>query len=68
MSRRPEGLGRRMRLGLWVFGWLVLLEVAEFVVGRTLGHTLIPLIILALPADWLILRYYMHLDQLRKGE
>lgn len=68
MSRRPKGPARKMRLGLWVFGWLVLLEVGEFVVGRTLSRTLIPLIILALPADWLILRYYMHFDQLRKGE
>ncbi len=66
--RGPAADGaRKMRLGLWVLGLLVVIEVVEFVVGVNLRHALIPLVILAIPPAWLILRYFMHIDQLRGG-
>ena len=67
MTGSPEDRSRKMRLGLWVLGWLVVIEVVEFVVGVNLKHALIPLVILAVPPTWLILRYFMHIDQLRGG-
>jgi len=54
-----------MQLGLWVLGLLVAIEVVEFVIGVNLRHALIPLVLLAIPPAWLILRYFMHIDQLR---
>ncbi|HET7870264.1 MAG TPA: hypothetical protein VFM85_08095 [Actinomycetota bacterium] len=67
MSEARADRGRKMRLGLWVLGWLVLIEVVEFVVGVNLQHALIPLVVLAIPPAWLILRYFMHIDRLRGG-
>ncbi|HXF71063.1 MAG TPA: hypothetical protein VNO79_00445 [Actinomycetota bacterium] len=46
---------------------LLALEVVEYLVGTTLEHALVPLILLALVAAWPIVRYYMHVDQLRPG-
>ncbi len=69
MTAPSEDRSRKMRLGGWVLGWLVVIEVVEYVVGVTLRHALIPLVILAIPPTWLILRYFMHIDQLRgRGE
>lgn len=62
-----ERLRRRMRLGARVFAVLVILEVVEYTVGTTLEHALIPLVFLALAASWPILRYFMHVEQLRRG-
>lgn len=61
---------RKMRLGAWVFGGLILLDVAEYVVGvRMRSGALAPMALLAAPSVWLIARYYMHIDQIReRGE
>lgn len=57
---------RRMRLGLWVFAWLVALEFVEYAVGVTLEHNLIPLMVLTIPGSWPLLRYNMRIDRLRR--
>lgn len=57
-----------MWLGGWVFAWLVVVEVLEYLAGITLEHTLVVLVLLAIPGSWLILRYYMHIDRLRGGD
>ncbi len=61
-------LARKLRLGLWVLAGLFVIDVVEVVVGMGLrrGATL-PLVILMVPGSWLILRYFMHIDQLRAG-
>lgn len=65
---RDEGLRRKMRLGSIVFAGLLVLEVVEFVVGITMKTgALIPMILLGIPSGWLILRFYMHVRQLRHG-
>lgn len=59
---------RKVRLGVRVFAGLLALDVLEYVVGVSMrtGSTL-PLAILALPTAWLIMRYYMHIQQVRRG-
>ncbi len=61
-------LARKLRLGLWVFAGLFVIDAVEAAVGMGLnrGATL-PLVILMVPGSWLILRYFMHIDQLRVG-
>lgn len=61
-------LARKLRLGLWVFVGLFVIDVLEAAVGIGLRRgALIPLVVLMFPAAWLILRYFMHIDQLRAG-
>ncbi len=58
---------RKMRLGAQVLGGLVILDAIEYVVGVALRRgALVPLLILAIPQAWLIVRYYMHIQQLRR--
>lgn len=58
----------KMRLGWVVFVVLVVLEVAEYFVGTGMKTgSLVPLVVLAVAAGWPIVRYYMHVQQLRRG-
>lgn len=65
MDRKRE---TAIRLGVKVLAGLVALDIAEYVVAVTMDHVLIPMIVLALPQAWLILRFYMHVRQLRHAE
>lgn len=56
---------RRMRVGLWVFAWLVALEFVEYGVGVILESNLIALMVLTIPGSWPLLRYNMRIDRLR---
>ena len=67
MTGSRDDRSHKMRLGLWILGWLVVIEVAEYLVGVNFRHALIPLVILTVPPAWLILRYFMHIGQLRGG-
>ncbi len=58
---------RKLRLGAQVFAVLVALEIVEYLVGTTVDGALVPLAVLALVAAWPIVRYYMHIEQLRRG-
>ncbi len=58
----------KMRLGAQVFVGLVLLDVVEYLVATTVQRTLVWLVLLALPQAWLIVRFYMHVRQLRGEE
>jgi hypothetical protein len=61
-------LARELRLGLRVFLGLFVIDVVEAAVGIGLRRGAVtPLAILMLPAAWLILRYFMHIDRLRGG-
>ncbi len=69
MREGGSDLSRELRLGLWVFVGLFVIDLLEAAVGIGLRRgALVPLIALMLPAAWLILRYFMHIDQLRARE
>ena len=56
------------RIGAIVGLLLVVDDLVEYVLGRTMkSGALIPLIIIDTPAAWAILRYYMHIQQLRRA-
>lgn len=54
-----------MRLGLWVFFALMVVEIIEYIVGVSLKRGAWPfLAVLALPGAGLIIYYFMHISQL----
>ncbi|MBI2328360.1 MAG: hypothetical protein HYU85_01720 [Chloroflexi bacterium] len=58
-----------MRLGLWVFVALMVVEILEYIVGVGLKRGAWPfLVILAVPGAGLILYYFMHISQLWRRE
>jgi len=60
---------RALRIGLIVGLLLVLDDLIEYVIGRSMkSGALVPLIIVDTPAAWAIIRYYMHIGQLRRRE
>ncbi len=59
------GLKGRLRLGYIVFGVLVGMKVAEYLIGTRLRSGAWPyLAILAVVGAWSILYYFMHIHQL----
>ena len=66
---KKSELGAKLRLGLVVFGILMVIEIVEYVVGTTLHsgawRILAPL---AVVGAWPIVRYYMHINQLKHLE
>lgn len=63
-----EGPGGRLRLGYIVFGALVGIKIAEYLLGTRFLRASWPyLAILALVGAWLILYYFMHIHQLWRG-
>ncbi|MBI4289168.1 MAG: cytochrome C oxidase subunit IV family protein [Chloroflexi bacterium] len=66
MARKGD-LQRKLRLGYVVFGVLMVIEIVEYVVGTGLRSGNWPYLgILAIVGAWPILRYFMHIQQLRK--
>ena len=64
MTGSPK-LEAKMRLGLAVFGALVVIEIVEYAVGVTLRGGAWPyLAILAVVGAWPIVYYFMHILQL----
>ncbi|MBI4288219.1 MAG: hypothetical protein HY671_07325 [Chloroflexi bacterium] len=57
-----------LRLGLWVFLALMVLEIIEYVTGVTVRRNWPILAALALPGAGLIIYYFMHIPQLWRGE
>ncbi len=58
----------RMRIGTQTLIGLVVFDAVEYWVGVAFrrGATLF-LAVLAIPQAWLIVRYFMHVQQLRRG-
>jgi len=60
-----KNMSRAMLLGLIVFLALMVVEIAEYVVGiKVLRGNLIYMAILAIPGSWLIVHYFMHIHEL----
>ena len=58
---------RKIRLGMLVFVGLLVFDLVEYFVGSGMqSGALLPLILLAVPSVWLIIRFYMHIAQLRQ--
>ena len=58
-------LKSRLRFGYFVFGALIAIKVAEYLVTTIVRHGAWPyLAILALAGAWPILYYFMHISQL----
>jgi hypothetical protein len=68
MSSVDESYARKLRVGTYTLVGLLILDIVEYAVGVGFnrGSTL-PLAVLAIPQAWLILRYFMHVLQLRRG-
>ncbi|MBI4282910.1 MAG: hypothetical protein HY663_00400 [Chloroflexi bacterium] len=62
----PEaGLKNKRRLGYVVIAALVVIKVAEYLLGTTMRSGALPyLAVLALAGAWCILYYFMHINQL----
>ncbi|MBI2936105.1 MAG: hypothetical protein HYY31_04780 [Chloroflexi bacterium] len=59
----------KMRLGLVVFGVLMVIEVVEYALGVTIRRGAWPyLAVLAPIGAWPIVRYFMHVPQLWRHE
>lgn len=66
--QRPK-LGAKMRLGFIVFGVLMVIEVAEYILGVNMKRgAWLYLAPLAAVGAWPIVRYFMHLPQLWRRE
>ena len=64
-----EALRKKRQLGLIVFAGLIGLDIFEFGVGTLMPRgNLIPLAILMIPQAWLIVRYFMHVHELKSGD
>ena len=56
---------QKLRTGYFVFGGLVGIKIAEYLLSRFVSTGVWPyLLILALVSAWLILYYYKHISQL----
>ena len=56
---------RVMRLGLWVFAALMVVEIIEYIIGVNVKVGNWPLLaVLAVPGAGLIIYYFMHIPQL----
>lgn len=53
-----------MRLGLWVFLTLMVVEIVEYIIGVSVQGSWPFLAVLALPGAGLIIYYFMHISQL----
>ncbi len=64
MISGPEVKGK-LRIGYFVFGILIAIKVAEYLVATIFRSGAWPyLAVLALAGAWLILYYFMHIRQL----
>jgi uncharacterized membrane protein len=56
---------RKFRKGLYVFIGLLIVEVAEYIIGvRVSSGNFIFMVLLAVPGSWLIVHYFMHIKEL----
>jgi hypothetical protein len=60
-------LAFRLFVGELVILALFVLDAVEYYVGTHSGQTTLWMALLAIPQAWLILRFYMHGRQLRRG-
>ena len=66
MSKKPN-LRFKLRLGLIVFGVLLVIEIVEYVLGTTMKTGNWPYLgLLAIIGAWPILQYFMHIFELRR--
>lgn len=57
----------RVRSGVGVLGALVVLTIVEYVVAIGLGQPLLWLTPIAIAKGWLIMQFFMHAGDLRRG-
>lgn len=58
----------KMRLGAWVFAGLLALDAFEYMIAQTADQVLLWMALLAFPQALLIVRFYMHVKQLKHPE
>ncbi len=61
------GLRAKARLGIRVAVWLAVLTVVEYFVAVGLDSPLVWLLFLAAAKGWLIMRYFMHVNEVFEG-
>jgi cytochrome c oxidase subunit IV len=71
MAEAPRGdrreLAFRLFVGELVIAALFVLDGVEYYVATHSGQTTLWMALLAIPQAWLIVRFYMHGRQLRRG-
>ena len=66
---KKSELGAKLRLGLVVFGILMVIEIVEYVVGTSMkSRAWLILAPLAVVGAWPIVLYFMHINQLKHLE
>ncbi len=66
MNKKPN-LKFKLRLGFIVFGALMVIEIAEYVLGTRMKTGNWPYLgLLAIIGAWPILQYFMHIFDLRR--
>jgi hypothetical protein len=68
LAEKATAKAAKLRLGLAVFGGLLALTVVEWWAASAFRPATPVLAGLALGKTWLILEYYMHFHQVRRGE
>jgi len=63
-----ELLRAKRRLGVQVAAWLGVLTVVEYLIAVSLASPLLWLLPLVAAKGWLIMRYFMHIHDLWRGE
>ena len=67
--RSVPGLKRMLALGYVVFGGLIVIKIVEYFIGsRMKSGGWVYLTVLSIAASWLILRFFMHIQQLKSGK
>lgn len=63
--KQKSDLRAKLRLGFFVFGSLIVLEIIEYAVGVSMKRGAWPyLAVMAVVAAWPILYYFMHISHL----
>jgi hypothetical protein len=60
-----KNITRKFRHGLFVFIALIIIELAEYIIGVSVSSgNFIFMVLLAVPGSWLIVHYFMHIKEL----
>lgn len=62
-----DGLHAKTLLGIKVAGWLGVLTLIEYLVAVGISSPLVWLLPFASAKGWLIMRYFMHVNELFEG-
>jgi cytochrome c oxidase subunit IV len=63
-----EGLRSKSKLGIWIAAWLGVLTLIEYLIAINVDNPLLLLLPFVVAKGWLIMRYFMHFQDVFGGE